>query len=202
MDRKTGLGVAVAAMVMLMASAASGRAQGMAAPATAAMTTTQMDPAKALDKQLSGVEGEFVGLAEAMPAEDYGFAPSAGLFKAGTKTEFDGVRTFAQQITHVVQANYHFFSGFAAQPPTVDVKAIGNLTSKAEVVKALKDSFAYAHAAVATITVANAFQVVNAKNGATPAGLTSFAIAHMFDHYGQMVEYARMNGVVPPASAK
>jgi uncharacterized damage-inducible protein DinB len=190
------------AMVVMALAVAAGQAQTMSGGAAAAMTATQMDPAKALDKQLSGVESEFVALAEAMPADKYGFAPSADYFKPGTKTEYTGVRTFAQQITHVTQANYHYYSQFAAAPPTVDVKAIGNLTSKDDVVKALKDSFAYGHAAIATITAQNAFQVVNAKSGATPALLAAGVVAHCFDHYGQMVEYARMNGVVPPASAR
>ncbi len=68
-------------------------------------------------------------------------------------------------------------------------------------VKALKDSFAYGHAAIATITAQNAFQTINGK-GATPAMQAAGAVAHAFDHYGQLVEYLRMNGIVPPASAK
>jgi len=173
-----------------------------AAAGAAAMTTTQMDPAKALDRMLSGVEKEFVGAAEAMPADKYNFAPSADYFKPGATTEFTGVRTFAQQIAHVTQANYHYFSLFAPTQPTVDVKAIGTMTSKDDLVKALKDSFAYGHMAIASITPQNAFQVQNPKYPGTPATFAAGAVAHMFDHYGQMVEYLRMNGIVPPASAK
>ena len=87
-----------------------------AAAGAAAMTTTQMDPAKALDRMLSGVEKEFVGAAEAMPADKYNFAPSADYFKPGATTEFTGVRTFAQQIAHVTQANYHFYTQFSPTP--------------------------------------------------------------------------------------
>jgi uncharacterized damage-inducible protein DinB len=168
----------------------------------AAMTTTQANPAKALDQMLSNMEGEFVGLAEAMPADKYSFAPSADLFKAGANSDFTGVRTFAQQISHVTQANYHYFSQFSPTAPAVDVKAIGQMTNKEDLLKALKGSIAYGHAAIATITAQNAFQVVNAKSLATPATLAAGAVAHAFDHYGQMVEYVRMNGIVPPASAK
>jgi len=174
----------------------------MASSGAAAMATTQMDPAKALDKMLSGLEGEFTGVAEAMPADKYNFAPSADYFKPGATTNFKDVRTFAQQVAHVTQANYFYFSSFSPTPPTVDVDAIAKLTSKDDLVKALKDSFAYGHAAIATITAQNAFQVVNPKHPATPATLAAGAVAHAFDHYGQLVEYLRMNGIVPPASAK
>jgi len=84
----------------------------------------------------------------------------------------------------------------------VDVAAIGKMTTKDDLVKALKDSFAYGHAAIATITAQNAFQVTNAKNPTTPVTLAAGAVAHAFDHYGQMVEYLRMNGITPPASVR
>jgi uncharacterized damage-inducible protein DinB len=82
-----------------------------------------------------------------------------------------------------------------------DVKAkeesIEKLTSKADVVKALKDSFAQAHTYVDGITAENAF--VMTETG-TRGGMASFGLAHMMDHYGQLVVYLRMNGIVPPAS--
>jgi len=168
----------------------------------AAMTTTQMDPAKALDKMLSSCEGEFVPLAEAMPADKYNFAPSADYFKPGATTEYKGVRTFGEMVAHVAQANYHYFGSFSPTPPAVDVNAIANLTSKDDLVKALKASFAYGHQAIATITAQNAFQSLNPKYPVTPATQAAGAVAHAFDHYGQLVEYLRMNGIVPPASAK
>jgi len=191
-----GLGIGLALQAnMLQAQMQTGRG------GTAAMVTTQMDPAKALDKMLTGVEKEFVGLAEAMPADKYNFAPSADYFKPGATTEFKGVRTFGEQVAHVAQANYHYFMLFSPTPPTVDVNAIGKMTSKDDLLKALKDSFAYGHAAIATITPQNAFQAIGTKNPGTPTTYATGAVAHMFDHYGQLVEYLRMNGMVPPASA-
>ena len=177
-------------------------AQTMVPEAAAALTTTQMDPAKAMDKVLTDLESEFVGVAEAMPADKYNFAPSADYFKRGATTNFKGVRTFGQQVAHVTQMNYYYFGSFAPAKPAVDVNAIANLTSKDDLVKALKDSFAYGHQAIASITAQNAFQIVNAKSSATPVTQTAFAIAHARDHYGQLVEYLRMNGIVPPASVK
>ncbi len=82
------------------------------------------------------------------------------------------MRTFAQQVAHVTQANYHYFGSFCsrAKPTAVDVNAIANLTSKDDLVKALKDSFAYGHTAIATITPQNAFQIVELQRiGATDA---------------------------------
>jgi len=114
------------------------------------------------------------------------------------------VRTFAQQATHVAQINYSCTASSAALRPDVDTRAIGKLTKKQDVVAALAASFAFAHKAVATLTLANAFQVVKSpqpgiETRATPAG---FGVAHAFDHYGQMVEYLRMNGILPSAGRK
>jgi hypothetical protein len=193
---------AAALALALFIQAPALHAQTPASSAAAALTTEQMDPAKAMDKLLSGLEGEFVGVAEAMPADKYNFAPTADYFKPGATTNFKDVRTFAQQVAHVAQANYFFYGSFAPAKPAVDVNAIAKLTSKDDLVKALKDSFAYGHQAIASITPQNAFQIVNAKSGATPVTQAAFAIAHARDHYGQLVEYLRMNGIVPPASAK
>jgi uncharacterized damage-inducible protein DinB len=191
--------IALACGLALQAPALRAQTVGSGA---AAMATTQMDPAKALDAMLSGLENEFVGVAETMPADKYNFAPSADYFKSGATTNFKDVRTFAQQVAHVTQANYHYFGSFSPTPPAVDVKAIGNLTGKDDLVKALKASFVYGHQAIATITAQNAFQSLNPKYPSTPATQAAGAVAHAFDHYGQLVEYLRMNGLVPPASAK
>jgi hypothetical protein len=75
--------------------------------------------------------------------------------------------------------------------------AIEKLTTKADIVKVLKESFVQAHAYVDTITPENAF--ITTAHG-TRGGMAAFGIAHFMDHYGQMVEYLRMNGIVPPAS--
>jgi len=152
---------------------------------------TMMAPSATYDKLLSGMEKEFVDLAEAMPADKYNFAPTAG--------EFKGARTFAGQVKHVAGANYYFFGGPKMTEADVKAKedAIDKLTSKDEIIQALKDSFAHAHATIAEMTAANAFEMT--KTG-TRAGMAAFGIAHFMDHYGQMVEYARMNGIVPPAS--
>jgi uncharacterized damage-inducible protein DinB len=161
-------------------------------------------PSKAVDAQLNLIEGEMMGVVKAMPADKYVFAPSAAIFAPGQKTEFATVRTFAQQATHVAEANYFFYTAVSGLKPDVDVAGFSKLKNKDEVVAALAGSFAFAHKAIATLTPSNSFEVVAIPESAlmTRATLAQFGVSHAFDHYGQMVEYLRMNGIVPPASAK
>jgi uncharacterized damage-inducible protein DinB len=172
-------------------AAVSTLALAQAAPPAKPAIGALIPPAQVYGKLLSQMEGEFVSAAEAMPEDKYNFAPTAG--------EFKGVRTFGQQVKHVAEANYYFFAGpnYSEAEDKAKSDAIEKLTSKADIVKALKDSFIEAHAFVNTITPENAF--VNTAHN-TRAGMAAFGMAHFMDHYGQMVEYLRMNGIVPPAS--
>jgi len=191
-----------ACCVMGMCSMMTVQAQMGAAAARPAVGTAT-DPAKEIDGMLSLFEEQCMGVAKAMPAEKYGFAPTAATFAAGQGAQFDTVRTFAAQIQHLTQANFYFYSLVSGVKPDVDMKAIGAMTKKDDLVAALANSFAFAHKAIATITPANAFLVIKGADGMnTRTTLATFGVAHGFDHYGQMVEYLRMNGIVPPASAK
>ncbi len=182
-----GTGMGVAQMQM-----SGGAASALGSP---------MDPAKAEDAMLSAFEGEVTGVVKAMPADKFNFAPSSATFAAAQDAKFSGVRTFASEATHIIQANYYFYGQVSGMKPGVDMKAIGSLKTKDEIVSALAASFVFAHKAVATITPANAFLTIEGADGMkTRATLASFAVAHGYDHYGQMVEYLRMNGVVPPGS--
>ena len=160
-----------------------------------------VDPAHAQDILLGMFEYEVTGVAKAMPADKFDFAPGPSNFAAGSTATFSGVRTFGQQCVHLTQANYFFFASFGGPKPSVDVKSLSSLKTKQEIVAALQASFAYAHQQVATITPANAYQGIEGVDGMhTRATVASFAVSHGFDHYGQMVEYLRMNGIVPPGS--
>jgi uncharacterized damage-inducible protein DinB len=160
------------------------------APAFAAPAS----PAEVYEKLFTAQAGEVVSAAEAMPADKYNFVPTSG--------EFTGVRTFAQQVTHIAEAQYFFFKGFGVKP-TIDPKSITALTSKDDIVKALKDSYAFAEEAMKTITPQNAFEKIGAVDGTdTRASIAAFGLSHTNDHYGQMVVYLRLNGIVPPASRK
>jgi uncharacterized damage-inducible protein DinB len=175
--------------------------QAQMAPAAPKISAgTIVDPAKSFDDMLTGFEKEMMGVANAMPADKYSFAPSAAVFVPAQKTDYAGVRTFGAMLLHVAEANYHYGSGLSGLKPDVDTKALSSLTDKDKIVAALAASFVFVHKAIATLTLANAFESVRGE--ATRASLAGGVVAHGFDHYGQLVEYLRMNGIVPPASQK
>ena len=151
-----------------------------------------------LDGDVKMIEGELVPAAEAMPEDKYRFAPTNG--------EFKGVRTFADQVKHVAAVNYLVGAAILGEKPPVDTggeKGPASMTSKADIVAFAKQSFEYAHKAVASITTANATQPVQSpfgNNKTTRLGLANVFAWHGFDHYGQMAVYLRTNGIVPPAS--
>ncbi|MFZ0630982.1 MAG: DinB family protein [Acidobacteriaceae bacterium] len=178
----------MAGLCLTLAAPAAMPAQETA-PATIA-------PADSLNALMGLMQMEVVSAAEAMPADKYDFAPTNGDFK--------GVRNFGSQVKHLAEANYAFFKGWDVPGATVaDPKTIEALKTKDEMVQALKDSYTYAHAAVSTITPQNAFDAVKGfppQFKETKMTAAAFAIAHSMDHYGQMVEYLRMNGIIPPAS--
>ncbi len=155
---------------------------------------------RSFDRDIASVEGEFVPLAEAMPAEAFNFAPppSAG--------EFKGVRTFAQQVKHVAAVNYIIAAGILGEKAPVDTggeSGPDSVATKEQIVQFVKGSFAYLHRAMRSLTSENATQMVKSPFGSNETPRIAVAImaaGHIFDHYGQMVVYARMNGIVPPAS--
>ena len=158
--------------------------------------------ASAIDHEISVVEKEVVDTAEAMPEDKFSFSPEK-LNVAGS--DYKGVRTFGEQLKHIAASNYLIWSpitGDKAPDNVNDGKGPDNMKAKADIIKYVKDSFAFGHKAVATLNESNLVQPVVRKNGSTTTRLflATFAPAHAFDHYGQMVEYLRMNGVVPPAS--
>jgi uncharacterized damage-inducible protein DinB len=157
--------------------------------------------ASEMNRQLGIVEHEFVSAAEAMPEDKYSFAPTAGNYK--------GVRTFAQEVKHVATVNFAFFSGILEQAPPAGVSANeqmngpDDIQTKDQIVKYLKDSFALGHKAMSSLTAENLVTPLAKPPISfikTRLGYASFSCTHAFDHYGQMVEYLRMNGIVPPAS--
>ncbi len=174
--------------------------------AASAQSAPQAQPAQPpsftmiLDRGLHYPESEFVPAAEAMPEDKYDFAPTNG--------EFKGVRTFGQQVRHVAAANYLICAAILEEKPPADTGGENGpaaMKTKADSVKYLKDSYAYCHKAYSSINENNATgQVQNpfGKNKVSRLGLAMLNIGHPFDHYGQMVEYLRMNGIIPPASRR
>ena len=166
-----------------------------------ARVAADMTVAKLYDSQLKITESEVVSLAEAMPESAYNFAPTQGAFEKA--------RTFGEQVKHIATVNYMAGSAAAKEKPPVDLGTgeggPESVKSKAQTVQYLKDSFAYGHTAMAKLTAENQLEMVPAPFPGMPpmarAGIANLAIWHSFDHYGQMAVYARMNGVIPPASA-
>jgi uncharacterized damage-inducible protein DinB len=180
-------------MMMLLAGGKFAAAQQMKAAETHTI-------AQVLSEGVATVEKEFVPAAEAMPEDKYAFVPTGG--------EFKGVRTFAEQVKHVAAVNYLVGSSILGEKPPVELggeNGPATVKSKAEIVKFLKDSFAYVQKAVASVNdgnlvapIANPFGESEGK--VTRLGMSTLIVAHCFDHYGQMALYLRMNGIVPPAS--
>jgi len=154
---------------------------------------------KFLDEDLTNLEREIVPLVEEMPAGQYQFAPSDG--------EFIGVRTFGVQVRHVAAVTFLVSSAILAEKNPSDPGARENgpdsLKNKEEIVKYLKDAFAYAHKAMASLTDSNLADMVKSPFGSGEMPrikMATLITAHGFDHYGQLVVYLRMKGIVPPAS--
>ena len=148
---------------------------------------------KELEVWVAKIEEQVIPTADAMPEEKYGFVPTAG--------NFEGTRSFAEQVKHLAATNYILGSAVLGEKPPHgehDEKAPDSLKSKAEIMVYLKGSFTLLHRAAAAINNENEAAII--KFDRTRPGLIVDALIHCDDHYGQLVEYLRMNGIVPPAS--
>jgi uncharacterized damage-inducible protein DinB len=175
--------------------------QGKNSAAAAASPQAQQAPTLAsnVDREVSAIEKQVVEAAEAMPEDKFNFSPES-LHISGS--DYTGVRTFAVQVKHIAASNYFIWSPLTGDKLPEGLKD-GNgpesLKTKADILRFLKDSFALGHKAAATLTAENMLQPPGGGKSSR-LHLAEFGVAHAFDHYGQMVEYLRMNGVVPPAS--
>jgi uncharacterized damage-inducible protein DinB len=150
-----------------------------------------------VDRQISRLDRE------AMPDDKFDFSP-VNLNISGS--EYKGVKNFAEEVRHVAATNFMLWGAVTGdKPPAGSSEENGppELKTKAEIVKYLKDSFALGHKAAQSLTSQNEMAQVPSPFGqgqSTKLNYATFAVAHAYDHYGQMVEYLRMNGIVPPAS--
>jgi hypothetical protein len=168
----------------------AGFAAGQSGPASSA--------GQVLDAWVSNAEKDIVPAAEALNEKKFTFAPANGAFR--------GVRTFAAQITHLAAANYQLGAKILGEEPPHgerNEEAPATVRTRAEILEYLKGSFLYLHHAMASVADDKLVQPIPGTTGtwqSTRLGLAIDAVAHSYDHYGQMVEYLRMNGVIPPAS--
>lgn len=155
----------------------------------AAATLAQDNPLSAYNKTIyGGVKSVLLRSAEKMPEENYGFKPT------------DAVRSYGQIIGHVADAQYLFCSielGEKNPAPKIEQTK----TSKADLIAALKDAFAYCDKAYDGMTDASATQMVKLFGGDTPKlGVLTVNNIHTIEHYGNLVTYMRMKNIVPPTS--
>jgi rhodanese-related sulfurtransferase/DNA-directed RNA polymerase subunit RPC12/RpoP len=153
------------------------------------------------ERLLDGIEKNIIDAAEAMPGDKFDFTPD-GLNVKGSV--FNGVRTFAGQVKHLATDNFAIWSPITGDPLPAGIKNVNgpeNLKSKAEIIQFLKESFAQGHKAIATLTAGNAMDMLLFRGSNLPRlDLAFYALTHANEHYGQMVVYLRMCGIIPPAS--
>jgi uncharacterized damage-inducible protein DinB len=155
----------------------------------AAAVAPPADPLSANARFLyGGVKKILLGSAEKMPEENYSFKPT------------DAVRSFGQIVGHVADSQYAFCSivlGEKNPAPKVEKTR----TSKADLIAALKDAFAYCDKAYDGMTDASATEVVKLMGGDMPKlGALTVNSVHTTEHYGNLVTYLRMKDIVPPTS--
>ena len=189
-------------LLSILACTAAAFAQGSASTAPqSTQPSQQASPtvASTVDREVSMIEKQVVDAAEAMPEEKFNFSPES-LNIPGD--DYKAVRTFALQAKHIAASNYFLWSpitGDKLPEGLKDGNGPADIKTKAEIMKFLKDSFAVGHKAAASLTSQNMLEIP--EHSKSPRlYLATFGVAHAFDHYGQMVEYLRMNGIIPPAS--
>ncbi|MBZ5598092.1 MAG: DinB family protein [Acidobacteriia bacterium] len=170
----------------------------LAIPVRAQQDDVPKNIADSVGGALSWTEGQFLSVTEAMPESKYSFVPTAG--------EFKGVRSFAEQVKHVACANFAFFNEIEGKAPPEHCEKGGPAPAKtkAELIRYLRDSFDYGNKVLATITAQNALTRVEGPYAGPNSrlGIAVAAVWHIADHYGQLVEYLRMNGIAPPSTQK
>ena len=154
--------------------------------------------ADSVAETLKFAEGNFLGVAEAMPENKYDYVPTSG--------KFDDARSFGEQVKHVACAQFAFFNEFEGKKPPDDCEKGGHdpAKTKAELIAYLKNSFDYSNRVLATLTAGNALDRIEGRYAGpnTKLGISVVSVWHVTDHYGQLVEYLRMNGFVPPMTQK
>src|SRR5215467_11695755 len=188
--------------VLMVCALACRRLSTSVAAASSPQQPSQPAPtlAASIDRQVSTVEKLIIDVAEAMPEDKFNFTPESLKIPG---SDYKGVLTFAGQVKHVAAGNYFIWSTVTddklAKELFNDGRGPDNLKTKAEIIQFLKDSFALGHKAAATLTPEN---MLHSARGSTRISMATFCVGEAYNHYGQMVEYLRMNGIVPPVSGQ
>ena len=138
-----------------------------------------------------GIRDYFIRAAEKMPEEKYGFKPSPD------------VRTFGQAIAHVADDQYNLCAPAKGEERKAAYTAIeDSLSKKAELVAALQEAFRYCDGAYDKLTDASGAEQTTTGKMRSRFGMLNWNLWHTWEHYGNIVVYLRMNGLVPPTSEK
>lgn len=179
-------------MLAAVVTAVSGSAALAQAPAPA-QPRPPVPFTSFLQSQYANIKRAVVGSAEKMPAEQFAFKPTPE------------VRSFAQLIGHIVEVNYQFCSAVKGVPNPNAGRKLEELTDKAALVQAAKDGFAFCDDAFAKLTDQNVVELITVGQPPNTRQIGRgnqlvFALTHSNEHYGNMVTYMRLKGVVPPTS--
>ena len=170
-------GVVVATLAMLGTVGVAAAQPGF--PATSFLT-----PAKVTWESTRNL---VIGIVEVMPEDKYDFKPTPA------------VRTFRDIVIHLVAENYLFFGRVAGENLGNPAQ---NLTSRAEMIKALRESYDYGAKVWAGLTEERALELIEVRGQKVQRWSAILgAIQDNMDHYGNLVVYVRLNGIVPPRSA-
>jgi len=161
---------------------------------------TQRPPfSNSIDRLFNKVESDIVTTAEAMPDARFDFTPDSLNIKGAA---FDGVRTFAGQIMHLATDNILIWAAINNQKIAYDIPDVNgpkNITTKTDIIKYLNYSFEIGRKAIKTITAENASDLIEFRGRKlSRLDLAFYGIVHANEHYGQMVVYLRMCGIIPP----
>lgn len=159
----------------------------------------QQSISPAIERQFNKIEGDILSSAEAMPEGKYSFSPESLDIK---NSDFKGVRTFAGQIMHLSTDNILIWSaitGDAVRADIEDVNGPKTIKTKEDVIAYLKISFAIGRKAISNLTTQNAMDLIEFRGRKlSKLDLAFYALTHANEHYGQMVIYLRMCGIIPP----
>ena len=155
----------------------------------------------AIERQFNKIESDITSSAEAMPDDKFYFTPENLNIK---NSNFKGVRTFAGQIMHLATDNLLIWSAITGDPVRTDITDVNgpaSIKTKADILEYLKSSFAEGRKAISTLTEKNEMDMIEFRGRNLPKlDLVFYALTHANEHYGQMVVYLRMCGIVPPAT--
>ena len=187
--------VVLMASLLIGAASLSAQAPPPPPPQAAAKPRPPQDFPGYLQAQYAMLKTNLMGSAEKMPADQFAFKPTPD------------VRTYGQLFGHTMATQYAYCSTVKGEPSPALNKDLEKVTDKATVIQMVKDSFAYCDVAFAALTNANALEMITV--GAAPnqrqiarANQLTMLIVHGNEHYGNLVTYMRMKGIVPPSSAQ